>query len=204
MMRRRVVFGKIISFVLDAFFPIHKELALAYAIADPIEAHIDSLGALLFDAVVGDSSSGAVIGLNCGRWLWMAKFLEADAQRTGFFAVVISGGKFGFGRTGEDFSHNGADDVDGAVGRGVGIIWQRCFGGIGGHVAEKVVASGTRASKINREIGGVAGNEQDHATGVISNDGVRMGCSIIEKLGEGNESGLGTVGLLRCQFTNSG
>ena len=111
------MFGEIIRLVEDSFFPIDVELLLADSVTDPVKTHVDSFGAFLFDSVVGDAGGSAVVGLERGRWLGMAEFFEVDANGAGFFAVVEEGSEFGFGRTGEDFTHDLAENVDGAVRR---------------------------------------------------------------------------------------
>ena len=69
-----MMFCKIIGFVQGAGFPINVELALADAVANPVKAHIDGLGAFLFDSVIGNASCSAVVCYNgCGR-LGMAEF----------------------------------------------------------------------------------------------------------------------------------
>ena len=89
----------VISFVENTFFPVDKELALAYTVSDPIEAHVNGFRSFLFDSVVGDTSGSAVVGLNRGWWLGMTEFFEACAEWAGFFSIVKEGGEFGFGST---------------------------------------------------------------------------------------------------------
>ena len=52
--------------------PINVELTLANAIANPIETHVNSFGAFLFDRVVGDAGGGSVVSDDDRRWLRMA------------------------------------------------------------------------------------------------------------------------------------
>ena len=58
-----MMLGKVVRFVEAAALPIDMELALADTIANPVEAHIDSFGTLLFDSVVGDAGGSAVVSL---------------------------------------------------------------------------------------------------------------------------------------------
>jgi membrane protein YqaA with SNARE-associated domain len=58
------VLGKAVSFVEAAIFPAHKELALAQAVPNPTEAHVNSFGALLFETLVGNTSGSAVVSLD--------------------------------------------------------------------------------------------------------------------------------------------
>ena len=57
-MSRRVMFCVIVIKISYAWLPVDKELAAAGAVADPVEAHVDGLGALLFDGVICKSNSG--------------------------------------------------------------------------------------------------------------------------------------------------
>ena len=61
-----VVFCMIIISVVVARFPIYFELALSTSVADPIETHIDGLGAFLFDGVCGKFYGGGVVHLHFG------------------------------------------------------------------------------------------------------------------------------------------
>ena len=51
-MIRRVMFCVIVAHICYAWLPVDKELAAAGAVADPVEAHVDGLGALLFGGVI--------------------------------------------------------------------------------------------------------------------------------------------------------
>ena len=66
-----MVFGEVISAIQFGFAPIHVILALSDAIADPIEAHIDGFGPLLFDGVIGEASGGGVVGFDGSGWLYV-------------------------------------------------------------------------------------------------------------------------------------
>ena len=56
----------IITSIFVAEFPIYFELALSSSVTDPIETHIDGLGAFLFDGVRGKSYGGGVVQLHFG------------------------------------------------------------------------------------------------------------------------------------------
>ncbi len=156
MMRGRMVFGKVISFIENALFPVYKKLALADAVTNPIETHVDGFGALLFDTLVGNTSCSAVVSLDRGRWLRMAVFFKTNAQGASLFTIVEKGCKLRFGSTGEDFFQNLAVNVDGTVGGWVRIGGQRWRGRIKGPIAEVVVARGAGASFRNGQIGCIA------------------------------------------------
>ena len=71
-----MVFCMIITSVAVAGFPIYFELALSTSVTDPIETHIDGLGAFLFDGVRGESYGGGVVHLHFGGRLGMIQFLQ--------------------------------------------------------------------------------------------------------------------------------
>ena len=51
-MSRRVMFFVIIFQIGYSWLPVDEELAADGAVADPVEAHVDGFGALLFDGVI--------------------------------------------------------------------------------------------------------------------------------------------------------
>ena len=63
------MFGKVVRFIEAASFSIDMELALAYAIANPVKSHVDSFEALLFDSVIGNAGGSTVVGLKGHRKL---------------------------------------------------------------------------------------------------------------------------------------
>ena len=72
MMRSWIMFSKTVGLVGGTSVPVSIKLTLANAIADPIETHVNSFGAFLFDRVVGDTGGGSVVSdEDCG-WLRMA------------------------------------------------------------------------------------------------------------------------------------
>ena len=57
--------------------PIDVKLSLVNAVADPIKAHVNCLGLLLFDGVIGDACGSAIVHLD-GHWgLRMVQFNES-------------------------------------------------------------------------------------------------------------------------------
>ena len=80
------------------------ELALANAVTNPVEAHVDGFGSFLFYRVVGDAKGCTVISDNWSRRLGIAKFLRACTNRAHFFTIVEESSKFGFGGAGYNFT----------------------------------------------------------------------------------------------------
>lgn len=185
MMSVAVVFGEIVGFVQNAFSPIDHKLALAGSISDPVKAHINCLGSLLLDGVVGNAGGSGVVSGNGCWWLFVAEFFKGDSKGAGFAAIVEEGSEFSFCSTSENFSHNVAHHVDGTVVGWRGIGWIRAFGGVFGVTAQVVVASSAGACFWGREIGGVAVAVQNHVAGSESDSGVGMGGAVVEELYDG-------------------
>ena len=74
-----MVLGDIVSLVFGSRSPVDDELLLADAIVDPVETHVDGLGAFLLDLAIGEADGCRVVGLDGGGRLWVPKFLEGDA-----------------------------------------------------------------------------------------------------------------------------
>ena len=82
------MFGEVVGFVGTALAPKYVELFLMHMIADPIKVHVNGHGSLLFDSVIGDTSSCTVVSLD-RRWrLWVPQFLKSGANGTCLLAVV--------------------------------------------------------------------------------------------------------------------
>lgn len=94
------------------------------------------------------------------------------------------GSEFGLGGAGDDFAHDLAEDIDGAVRRGKGVGWRRRIVWGVWASTEVVVASGAGSSFGRGEVGGVAVDVETHVAGDIAYGGVGMGGAVVEKLGE--------------------
>ena len=82
------MFGEVVSFVGTALAPKYVELFLMHMTVDPIKAHVDGLGSLLFDSVIGNTSSRTVVSLDRHWRLRMSQFLKSGANGTCLLAVV--------------------------------------------------------------------------------------------------------------------
>jgi hypothetical protein len=73
MLRGWMVFRNVIGYVESTAAPAHKELALTYAISNPIEAHVNGFRMALLHGVVSNTLSGVIVS-ECGRagggWGW--------------------------------------------------------------------------------------------------------------------------------------
>jgi hypothetical protein len=86
MMRGWMMFGEVISLVERSIFPEDVKLLLVNSVVNPIKMHAGGFGVFLFDSVIGNASSGAVISLDGCGWLRMPKFFKCNADGAGFFA----------------------------------------------------------------------------------------------------------------------
>ena len=82
-----MMLGEVISLVVASRLPIDVKLALPDAIADPVKPHVDCLGTLLFDGVIGNAGSGTVVGLDGCGWLWVAKLFQCRTNRACILSV---------------------------------------------------------------------------------------------------------------------
>ena len=90
----RVMFRDIIAKIENAFFPVYIELALADAVAQPVEAHVHRLGHFLFDCVVDDAGGALVVKLEwCGSLL-VAKFGECLSECDKVFCEEVTSACF--------------------------------------------------------------------------------------------------------------
>jgi hypothetical protein len=121
-MLRGMMLREIISFVHVASFPKYVKLALAHTVSDPVKAHVDGFGPLLFDSIGGNASGSNVVSLDGHCRLGVAEFFKADTDWASFLAIVIRGNKFGFSSTGQDFAHDLTGDIDGSIVQWWGII----------------------------------------------------------------------------------
>ena len=62
-----MVLGVVIPPVVGTLLPVDFELSLANAIADPVKAHVNGFGSLLFHFVIDDAFCAGVVSLN-GSW----------------------------------------------------------------------------------------------------------------------------------------
>lgn len=88
MMFGRMVLGVAICNVSASRGPQDAELFLIYSIADPVESHINSFGALLFDCAIHDACGHRVISGDWGGGLWVAHFGKCHPEDGAVFGVV--------------------------------------------------------------------------------------------------------------------
>ena len=87
---------------------------------DPVESHVNGLGALDFEAFVGKAICCGVVYCDLG-WvrLWVVEFMEDLSKVDRFLAVVECASDFGFGGGCHDVLEYSAFNVDRSIGFGV-------------------------------------------------------------------------------------
>ena len=70
-----MVFGEVVRSIVVYFTPVNAKVALADAVTDPVEAHIDGFGAALLDSVIVYSCCGIVVFIN---YCWRSRVLKCD------------------------------------------------------------------------------------------------------------------------------
>ena len=72
------------------------ELLLVDAVAEPVEAHVNSLGSILSDSRVHNAVGGAVVRSDWSWRLRMVQFCQCCSHGDGIFGVHVEGSNFGF------------------------------------------------------------------------------------------------------------
>ena len=66
------ILGKAVCYVIRRFDIRYNKLALSYAIANPMELHVDGLGAFLLNRIRSDADSTGIIAHDDSRGLRVA------------------------------------------------------------------------------------------------------------------------------------
>ena len=61
----KVMFCEIITLVVSSLAPVDPELALAHSVANPVESHVNGIGAVLLHSVIGQPIGHFIV---CGDW----------------------------------------------------------------------------------------------------------------------------------------
>jgi len=69
MMRIWVVFGEVIGWIGFSWVPEDVVVVLSHSVLYPIEPHVNRLGLLLLDVVIGNACGHGVVCLDGGWWL---------------------------------------------------------------------------------------------------------------------------------------
>ena len=122
----------------------------------------------------------------------MAEFFEGIAERDGFLAVDKEGTNFGFSSRGHDVAEDVASGMKRSVVRWLSAGfdgWVDCF------VAEIEVAASTASCFGLGKIGCITMDVECHSAGFVADDGVRVGCCVVEEFDNGSGGVIGGVGL---------
>ena len=107
--------GEVVSQVGAARCPEEVVLALFDSVLEPVEAHVDSFGAALFDSVREDAVGDGIVGFEGSWWLGMAKLNEGLSDGTAILGSHEGGAGLCFGGRGDNRSNLAAEDVDGSI-----------------------------------------------------------------------------------------
>ena len=146
--------------------PIYKEHILLDAVTDPVKAHVNGFGSLLFEAGVSKADSRRVVDLDRGGWLGMSHFLEANAERDGVSSGKEGGANFRLCSGAHDILHDFGEDMDDSVGDGHGGL-----GGIRKLVAKEVECGSAATGQRLGEVGSVAMDVKEHVGGYVADGG---------------------------------
>ena len=86
-MEATVVFGWVVSEIIEPWLPVNIEHTLADSVAQPVESHIHCFRSFLFDCFVDDTGCCAVVSFQRGSWLRMSHFNQALSEGDGFSSV---------------------------------------------------------------------------------------------------------------------
>ena len=83
-----VMFGVIVTHIFMSGMPCDIKLFSSNLIGDPKVTHFHGSRALAFDGVVGNAGRGGVVAVDWSRGLWVAKFVENEADDASFFSLT--------------------------------------------------------------------------------------------------------------------
>ena len=130
---------------------------MADAVTDPVEMHVDGLGAFLLDGVICDASRGGIIGDDRSQRLGVSEFFEANANGAGFLGIVENGGQFSFSGGRYNFFEDLTRDVNRPV-------WVRNES-VGVAFTKEVEPGPARAGIGFGQVGTVGFDGKEHVTG---------------------------------------
>ena len=92
-----MVLGPIVGEILFTRLPIDAELALAFVVSEPVEAHVHCFGVFWLDFAIYDCISHSIVRLEgCSRLL-MAEFLQNDSDIDSLVHCYEEGCELSFG-----------------------------------------------------------------------------------------------------------
>ncbi len=109
------VFCKIVRNVVGRFNVGDSKLALSYTVVDPVEAHINCLGALLLYRICSDADSTGIVTHDDSRGLRVAKICQNVAQTGRVLSASEKSSVFCLPDTGDDARYDAREDVGSTV-----------------------------------------------------------------------------------------
>ena len=86
-MESTVVFGWVVSEIVEPWLPVNIEHTLADSVAQPVKSHVHCFRSFLFDCFVDDTGCCAVVSFKRGSGLRMPHFNQALSEWDGFTSV---------------------------------------------------------------------------------------------------------------------
>ena len=174
MISSRELLRVIVTTVVVAWALVYIELFLLGPILKPVEAHINYLGAFLFEIVIHKSDGGGVINLNWYRWLGMVEEFQNLPKRKGFFSILEGGSNLSFGGRLHDVLQNTTMNVNGS-------IWFS-FGWVCAVIREEVMPSRTASSLWKRQIRAIGVYMEYHTATIVSNLGIWICGGVVKQM----------------------
>ncbi len=88
------------------------EFAVAHAVADPMESHVNGFESFLFDRISCNTDRARVITHKDCRRLGVSKVGENSSKAGGILGTSEESSVFGFASTGDDARNDGREHVD--------------------------------------------------------------------------------------------
>ena len=76
MMFSRMMLGDVVGQVGFSWFPVHLELVLFDSVSDPVKPHVNGLGSLNFNIVIGNPTGSGVVDKDWCCWLRVTHFVQ--------------------------------------------------------------------------------------------------------------------------------
>ena len=117
-MRRRKMFGIIVSFVSGAGSPIKMKLFVGNSVTEPMITHVKSFGAFHTNLGLKDIIGSRIVSFEggAGGRLGMAHLGESSDERNGFLCIEEEATSLGFGGRGRNAAKSLAKDMNGTIG----------------------------------------------------------------------------------------
>ena len=150
-------------------------------VLEPVEAHIDGFGSVLFNVVVEDTIGSAVVGSERYRGLFVSQFNEGDLVRDCRTGIEVACTDFGVSSGGEDILHDGDNGAEGDVDE-LSIF-----------VATEEEAACLASGSAGNKVGSITMNVKDHVADMIEFNRARVTITIVEEISNVSSCFLGAI-----------